>query len=167
MVARFVRDEEVVGSNPATPTQVKGPFPHNGKGPQLLLGDVWETTSRRLPNGSARAPSAAHPGARHAIRALAPPPEHLRALPERFFPPPLHRLFDPGAHEVGDVTSAGYPKDIAAAVLRNWRAFSAEPSGTRRTGASLGARNVHGRRALTFSSHSTSSTLPSKARTTS
>ncbi|CAI7978707.1 hypothetical protein FRAHR75_40163 [Frankia sp. Hr75.2] len=29
LVARFVRDEEVVGSNPATPTQVRGMIRHN------------------------------------------------------------------------------------------------------------------------------------------
>jgi hypothetical protein len=27
LAARFVRDEEAAGSNPATPTQVKGRFP--------------------------------------------------------------------------------------------------------------------------------------------
>jgi hypothetical protein len=31
-----IRDEEVVGSNPATPTQVKGPFPSSGEGPFLM-----------------------------------------------------------------------------------------------------------------------------------
>ena len=34
MVARFVRDEEVVGSNPATPTQVRGPFLAMRDGPR-------------------------------------------------------------------------------------------------------------------------------------
>jgi hypothetical protein len=40
LVARFVRDEEVVGSNPATPTRVvidrKQPWP---EGPRLLLAE--------------------------------------------------------------------------------------------------------------------------------
>jgi hypothetical protein len=33
LAARFVRDEEAAGSNPATPTQVTGPLPVVGSGP--------------------------------------------------------------------------------------------------------------------------------------
>src|SRR5690606_14825525 len=38
LAARFVRDEEVVGSNPATPTLVRGPGVHVTPGPLSCSG---------------------------------------------------------------------------------------------------------------------------------
>ena len=40
LVARFVRDEEAVGSNPATPTQVRAPVEIIDRGPDSFPGPV-------------------------------------------------------------------------------------------------------------------------------
>ena len=50
MAARFVRDEEVVGSNPATPTvkyQVRGLIQLMDQAPERFLEIAWEKSGRR------------------------------------------------------------------------------------------------------------------------
>lgn len=49
MAARFVRDEEVVGSNPATPTvkyQVRGLIRLAGRVPEWFVGPSWGADSQ-------------------------------------------------------------------------------------------------------------------------
>jgi hypothetical protein len=51
LVACFVRDEEVVGSNPATPTRViavRGPDRLSGSGPSCCRADSWSAVAPKL-----------------------------------------------------------------------------------------------------------------------
>ena len=71
MVARFVRDEEAVGSNPATPTTRSAGqcrFPGWEAGPDAVLGDllgeIWEKILKIL----SRAPNALPAGTQQSVK---------------------------------------------------------------------------------------------------